>query len=537
MRSTMQDAPLLIRDIVRHGQWMYGDKQVFTATPAGMAHESFAQVAERAERLANALVALGVRRDDRVATLMWNNQSHMEAYLAVPSMGAVLHTLNVRLFPDQLTYIINHADDRVIIVDPSLVPLLARIKDQIPNVRHFIVNGPVEEPPFTLLDYQELIAAHEPGFEWPDLDEVDAAVMCYTSGTTGDPKGVVYSHRSIWLHSLASTSANSIALSDRDRCLLVVPMFHVAAWGAVYTAFMAGTELIMPQMFLQGEPLLNMMAELRPTVALGVPTIWNDVLRAAGGRTDTDLSSLRMILAGGAAVPRFLIEAFRERHGVDVLQGWGMTETSPLVAVSMPPAGVSPEHEIDYRVKAGRVMAGVQIRITDENGVVLPRDGVATGEFELRGPWITARYYGIDTPELFRDGWLRTGDIGTLDPHGFMVITDRAKDMIKSGGEWISSVELESTVMGHDEVFEAAVIAVPDDRWQERPLCVVVRAGGSTVSAAQLREYLRPSVAKWWLPEHWSFVDAIPKTSVGKFDKRALRRLFAEGQLEVETLE
>jgi len=537
MRSTMQDAPLLIRDIVRHGQWMYADKQVFTATPTGMEHGSFADVVERAERLAAALTALGVQRDDRVATLMWNNQSHMEAYLAVPSMGAVLHTLNVRLFPDQLTYIINHADDRVIIVDASLVPLLARIKDQIPNVRHFIVNGAIEEPPFAVMDYQEFIAGHEPGYDWPDLEEGDAAVMCYTSGTTGDPKGVVYSHRSIWLHSLASTSANSIALSDRDRCLLVVPMFHVAAWGAVYTAFMAGTELIMPQMFLQGDPLLNMVMELRPTVALGVPTIWNDVLRAAGGRTDTDLSSLRMILAGGAAVPRFLIEAFRERHGVDVLQGWGMTETSPLVAVSMPPAGVSPEHEIDYRVKAGRVMAGVQIRITDENGVVLARDGVATGEFELRGPWITARYYGVDTPELFRDGWLRTGDIGTLDPHGFMVVTDRAKDMIKSGGEWISSVELESTVMGHDGVFEAAVIAVPDDRWQERPLCVVVRTADSTVSAAQLREYLRPSVAKWWLPEHWSFVDAIPKTSVGKFDKRALRRLFAEGKLEVETLE
>ncbi|MDE3030473.1 MAG: long-chain fatty acid--CoA ligase [Acidobacteriota bacterium] len=536
MRSTMQDAPLLIRDIVRHGQWMYADKQVFTATPTGVVQASFATVAERAQRLAAALTALGVRRDDRVATLMWNNQAHMEAYLAVPSMGAILHTLNVRLFADQLAYIINHAEDRVIIVDASLVPLLARIKDRIPGVAHFIVNGPIDEAPFDVLDYQTLVGEHEPGDHWPDLEETDAAVMCYTSGTTGDPKGVVYSHRSIWLHSLASTSANSIALGDRDRCLLVVPMFHVAAWGAVYTAFMAGSELIMPQMFLQGEPLLEMMTQLRPTTALGVPTIWNDVLRAAGGRSDVDLSSLRMILAGGAAVPRFMIEAFRERHGVDVLQGWGMTETSPLVAVSMPPAGVSPEHEIDYRVKAGRVMAGVQIRITDEDGAVLAADGVATGEFELRGPWITASYFGVDAPELFRDGWLRTGDIGTLDPHGFMVITDRAKDMIKSGGEWISSMELEATVMGHDGVFEAAVIAVADDRWQERPLCVVVRTPDSTVSAEELRAFIGPSVAKWWVPEHWSFVEAIPKTSVGKFDKRALRRLLAEGQLEVETL-
>jgi fatty-acyl-CoA synthase len=299
---------------------------------------------------------------------------------------------------------------------------------------------------------------------------------------------------------------------------------------------MAGTELIMPQMFLQGEPLLSMIMELRPTVALGVPTIWNDLLRAAGGRSDADFSSLRMIVAGGASVPRFMIEAFRERHGVDVLQGWGMTETSPLVAVSHPPRGVSSEHEIDYRVKAGRVMAGVEVRLTDEDGNILPRDGVAVGEFELRGPWITASYYDHETPELFRDGWLRSGDIGTLDPHGFMVITDRAKDMIKSGGEWISSVELETTVMGHEGVFEAAVIAVPDDRWQERPLCVVVRTPESHVTPEELREFLSSSVAKWWLPEHWSFVEALPKTSVGKFDKRALRRQYAEGELVVQTI-
>ncbi len=536
MRSTMQDGPLLIRDLIRQSQWMYADKEVFTATANGFTTATFSQMASRAEQLAAALTRRGVRRDDRVATLMWNNQVHMEAYMAVPAMGAILHTLNVRLFPEQLAFIINHAQDSVIMVDPSLVPLLARIKHEIPTVRHVIVAGPLEDAPFEVIDYEGFIAAEEPGFDWPDLDEMDAAVMCYTSGTTGDPKGVVYSHRSIWLHSMAATSANSLGLSDHDRCLLVVPMFHVAAWGAVYTALMAGAELIMPQMFLQGEPLLEMIMALRPTVALGIPTIWNDLLRAAGGRSDADLTSLRNILAGGAAVPRFIIEAFRERHGVDVLQGWGMTETSPLVAVSVPPRGVSREHEIDYRVKAGRVMAGVQVRLTDEEGNVLPRDGVAVGEFELRGPWITSAYYGVDAPESFRDGWLRSGDVGTLDPHGYMVITDRSKDMIKSGGEWISSVALETTVIGHDGVFEAAVIAVPDDRWQERPLCVVVRTPDSRVSAQELHDYLSGFVVKWWIPEHWAFVDALPKTSVGKFDKRALRRLHFEGHLEVITL-
>ena len=533
MRSTMQDAPLLIRDIVRHGQWMYADKEVFTATPTGVVSETFAEVAANAERLASALTRLGVTRDDRVATLMWNNAAHMEVYLAVPSMGAILHTLNLRLFPDQLAYVINHADDRVIVVDASLVGLLARVRDQIPGVAHVIVVGDAADVPFAHLDYAELLRAEEPGFDWPDLDERDAAVMCYTTGTTGDPKGVVYSHRSTWLHSMASSSANSIGLSDHDRCLLVVPMFHVAAWGAVYTAFMAGTELVMPNMFLQGEPLLEMIMGLRPTLALGVPTIWNDLLRAAGGRTDADLTSLRMILAGGSAVPRFMIEAFWERHGVKVTQGWGMTETSPLVAVSSPPRGVSPEHEVDYRVKAGRVMAGVEVRLTDEDGTVLPRDGVAVGEFELRGPWITGSYYGAEVAEGFRDGWLRTGDVGTLDPHGYMVITDRTKDLIKSGGEWISSVLLENAVMGHPEVFEAAVISVPDEKWQERPLCVVVRSPESEVSAADLKAFLEPHVAKWWLPEHWAFVDTLPKTSVGKFDKRTLRRLRDEGQLVV----
>ncbi len=538
MQSTMQDAPLLIRDIVQHGEWIYADKKILTVTPDGVEEATFYEISKRAERLAAALRDLGIEPGDRVGTFMWNNQAHMEAYLAIPCMGAVLHTLNIRLFPEQLAYIIQHAEDQIIIVDSSLVPLLAKVRDQIPSVRHIIVHGPDSSGLLgETLDYETLIQTHQPGYEWPDVDERSAAIMCYTSGTTGNPKGVVYSHRSTWLHSMASTCANSIGLSERDRCLLIVPMFHVNAWGCAYTAFLAGTELIMPQMFLQGEPIVKMIHDLRPTVSLGVPTIWNDVLRVADQNSDVDLSSLRGIVAGGAQVPRFMIEAFRDRFGLEVIQGWGMTETSPLAAVSIPPSGTPEELEIEYRVKAGRVVAGVQLRIADEFGNILERDGKTVGEFEIRGPWITGSYFGVDDREKFHDGWLRTGDIGTLDGEGFMVISDRSKDVIKSGGEWISSVELESTMMAHPDVFEAAVVAVPDPKWQERPLCCVVLKPGVDVSAEELRAFLAERVAKWWLPERWSFLESIPKTSVGKFDKKVIRAKYHDDELDVIVLD
>ena len=538
MQSTMQDGPLLISGIIRHGEFIYAEKKIFTVTPEGVEEATFFQVSKRAEQLAAALTDLGVAPGERVATFMWNNQAHMEAYIAVPCMGAVLHTLNIRLFPEQLAYIINHAEDQVIIVDSSLVPLLAKVRDQIPTVRHIIVHGHDESGVLgETIDYESFLTAQRPGFEWPVLEERSAAIKCYTSGTTGNPKGVVYSHRSTWLHSMASMTANSIGLCERDRCLLIVPMFHVNAWGAAFTAFLAGTELIMPQMFLQGEPIVKMIRELRPTISLGVPTIWNDVLRVAENNPDADFSSLRGLLAGGSAVPRVMIEAFRDRYGIHLIQGWGMTETSPLAAVSIPPAGTTEDQEIDYRVKAGRVVAGVEIRVTAEDGTVLPRDGKTVGEFEIRGPWITASYFGVDDPEKFRDGWLRTGDIGTLDGEGFMVISDRTKDVIKSGGEWISSVELEVTMMAHPAVFESAVIAVPDDRWQERPLCCVVLRPGATASAEELRDFLAQRVAKWWLPERWCFIDVVPKTSVGKFDKKVLRAQYADGALDVVVLE
>ncbi len=537
MQSTMQDAPLIIKRILNHGEWLYANKKVFTVTPEGVKEATFFEIAKRAERLAGALSALGVKPGDRVGTFMWNNQSHMEAYLAVPAMGAVLHTLNIRLFPEQLSFVINDGGDSVIIIDHTLVPLLAKIRDQIPQVRHIIVSGPEESGALgETLDYETLLTEHQPGFDWPEVNERDAAIMCYTSGTTGNPKGVVYSHRSLWLHSLASMTANSIGLSEADRCLLIVPMFHVNAWGVVYTAFFAGTELIMPQMFLQGAPIITMIRELRPTVSLGVPTIWNDVLHVAEDDPAADFSSLRAILAGGAAVPRHLIEGFRDRFGLRVIQGWGMTETSPLAAVAIPPAGTPRDQEIDYEVKAGRVVAGVELRVVNDAGEVMARDGKTIGEFEIRGPWVAGSYYNVDAPERFHDGWLRTGDIGTLDAEGFMVISDRSKDVIKSGGEWISSVDLESNVMAHPAVFEAAVIAVPDAKWDERPLCCVVLRPGASASPEELRDFLVPRVAKWWLPEHWCFVEAIPKTSVGKFDKKVLRAQYAEGALDVVTL-
>jgi fatty-acyl-CoA synthase len=538
MRSTMQDGPLLISGIVRHGSWLYADKQVITCEADGYRTATFAEVSGRAERLARALRHLGVGEGDRVGTFCWNNQEHLEAYLAVPSMGAVLHTLNIRLFPEQLAYVINHAGDKVVIVDASLIPLLAKVRAELTTVETFIVRGEGDTSLLgPTLDYDELLGAQEPGFEWPDLDERAAAAMCYTSGTTGNPKGVVYSHRSTWLHSLASMSADALGFSERDRCLLIVPMFHANGWGAPYASFMSGCELVMPQHLLQGGPLLRIIAETRPTLSLGVPTIWNDLLHVAETEP-ADLSSLRAVLAGGSAVPRSMIEAFRDRFGVAMIQGWGMTEMSPLGAVGIPPAGSPPSTHLDYRCKGGRIVAGVEIRICDDAGNELPRDGEAVGEFEVRGPWITGSYYASDDPEKFHDGWLRTGDVGTLDHEGFMAISDRTKDVIKSGGEWISSVELENAVMAHPLVFEAAVVAIPDDRWQERPLvCVVAKPGGPTPTPEELVEFLGPRVAKWWLPETWAFIEAVPKTSVGKFDKKVLRAEYQKGELPVTILD
>jgi len=533
MLGTMQDHPLVISDLFEHGRRVYADSEVLTFDGEGVRRATFAQVGERAMRLAAALHRLGVRPDDRVGTFCWNSQEHLEAYLAVPGMGAVLHTLNIRLFPEQLAYVINHGEDHVILVEDTLVPLLARVAPQLRTVEHVVVIGGGDASALgKVLRYEDLLAAENPTYEWPELDERSAAAMCYTSGTTGDPKGVVYSHRSTYLHSMAATSGAAFALNEHDRVLLIVPQFHANAWGLPYAAWMAGADLIMPSRFLQAEAMCNLIRLTRPTLSAAVPTIWSDVLPYAESNP-VNLSSLRMVICGGSAVPRVLMERFEERHGLRIIQAWGMTETSPIAAIALPPRGIDPADEMDWRAKTGRVVPGVQLRIVDADGKPLPWDGEAVGEIEVRGPWITGAYHRDPTLEKFDDGWLRTGDVGTVDAKGFVQITDRAKDVIKSGGEWISSVELENAIMAHPDVVEAAVIGVPDDRWQERPLaCVVLRSGAASTPDV-LAGALASRVARWWVPERWCFVDEVPKTSVGKFDKKVLRKRFAEGALEV----
>ncbi|WP_030416274.1 long-chain fatty acid--CoA ligase [Streptomyces sp. NRRL S-1448] len=548
MYSTMQDVPLLISRILTHGSTVHGQAQVTTWTGGEPHRRSFAEIGRRAAQLAHALRdELSVSDEDRVGTLMWNNAEHMEAYLAIPSMGAVLHTLNLRLPAEQLVWIINHAEDRVVLVNGSLLPLLAPLLPQLENLRHLVVVGPGDRSVLDgararVHDYEELIADRPETYDWPELDERDAAALCYTSGTTGDPKGVLYSHRSLYLHSLQVNTAEAFALSARDITLPVVPMFHVNAWGLPHAAFMAGASLLMPDRFLQPAPLAEMIETVRPTIGAAVPTIWQGLLAELDAHK-RDVASLRTVVIGGSACPPALMHGFEDRHGIRVVHAWGMTETSPLGCVSHPPAGVSGEEEWAYRATQGRFPASVEARLIGPDGAQLPHDGTAAGELEVRGPWIAGAYYGGAQGEPLRpddkfspDGWLRTGDVGTLSPDGYLTLTDRAKDVIKSGGEWISSVELENHLMAHPDVTEAAVVAVPDDKWGERPLATVVLNQGATIGYEDLKAFLGERIARWQLPERWAVIPAVPKTSVGKFDKKVLRRQYADGELDVTLL-
>ncbi|WP_066906427.1 long-chain fatty acid--CoA ligase [Millisia brevis] len=540
MQSTMNDLPLSIAQILRYGSTVHADAEVITWTDSGPRHRTYGEVGRRAAQLAHALRDLGVTGDQRVATFMWNNAEHLETYLTVPAMGAVLHTLNIRLFPEQIVYVANHAEDRVIIVDPTLIPLLAPVLPEIKTVEHVVVTGDstagLEVPDGVgLHTYEGLLAGRPETFEWPDVDERSGAAMCYTSGTTGDPKGVVYSHRSIYLHSMQLCSSSGPNLRQGDLALAIVPQFHAMSWGLPYAAFMIGASLLMPDRFLQPEPIATMITALRPNFGAAVPTIWQGLNQYLAARP-TDISSLREVLVGGAAVPPALMQSFENDHGVTILHAWGMTETSPLGSVARPPAAAEGDERWRYRYTQGRFPVQVEARLVDDAGTILPNDGAAVGEVEVRGPWVTSSYYGVDAADKFSDDWLRTGDVGSITPDGYLVLSDRTKDVIKSGGEWISSVDLENAVMGHPDVLEAAVIAIPDEKWDERPLVAVVLRDGSTATMADLRDFLSDKFAKWQLPENWTLIPEVPKTSVGKFDKKRLRAEFREGAFDVTHL-
>ena len=543
MRSTMQETPLSISTLLRYGTTVYGSSQVHTWTGDGARSATYADVGRRAAQLAHALRGLGVTGDDRVATFMWNNQEHLEAYLAVPSMGAVLHPLNIRLFADQIAYIADHAQDKVVIVDASVLPVFAAILPRVPSIQHVIVSGPFDADLLAggaaqVHSYDELLAGQPEEFDWVEVDETEAAALCYTSGTTGHPKGVAYSHRSAYLHSMQLVMSEASGFTERDRVLLIVPMFHVMAWGLPWAAMIVGASLVMPDRFLAPAPLTQVIETLRPTVGAGVPTVWTGLLAhldAPAGQPH-DVSSLRETLIGGAACPLSLMRGLEERHGIRVVHAWGMTETSPIGSVAREPAGVTGEDVWGYRTTQGRLVASVQARLAGPDGSIVARDGVAVGELEVRGPWVTGSYYLDHDDSRFHDGWLRTGDVGRISPEGYLTLTDRAKDVIKSGGEWISSVELENALMSHPAVAEAAVIGVPDEKWSERPLASVVLRSGATATVEELRAHLATSVAAWQLPERWAFIEEVPKTSVGKFDKKVIRARYAEGELDVVLL-
>ncbi|MDT7768532.1 MAG: hypothetical protein QOI30_1532 [Mycobacterium sp.] len=538
MYSTMQSFPLTITAILRHARDVHGPRKVTTATGDDYRYSTYAELGQQAAQLANALQRIGVAGDQRVATFMWNNSEHLAAYLAVPAMGAVLHTLNIRLFPEQIVYVANEAEDQVVLVDVSLAKLLAPILADLETVHTVIVVGDgdtavLEESGKTVLRYADVVAGESVEFDWPDIDENSAAAMCYTSGTTGNPKGVVYSHRSSYLHAMAICTTNGIGIGSSDCVLPIVPMFHANAWGLPYGALMAGADLVLPDRHLDAKSLVDLIEKLRPTVAGAVPTIWNDVMHYLENNPGHDVSSLRLVPCGGSAVPVSLMRTFEERHGVQIRQLWGMTETSPTATMAWPPPDTAEEQHWAFRASQGQPICGVEARIVDDDGQVLPNDNQAVGEVEVRGPWITGSYYRGHDESKFDSGWLRTGDVGRIDERRFITLTDRSKDVIKSGGEWISSVELENCLIAHPDVIEAAVVGVPDERWQERPLAVVVIKEGADVKADELRNFLADKVVRWWLPERWTFVDEIPRTSVGKYDKKTIRSRYADDDYQV----
>jgi fatty-acyl-CoA synthase len=505
----MMRTPLLVSSIAERAAQLFGRREVVSVTTTGVERSSYGEVVERARRLAASLRELGIRPGDRVGTFGWNSRRHLELYLAVPSMGAVLHTLNIRLFESDLRYIVGHAEDRIVFLDASLAETMPRFE----GVEHEVLMPDAEESRPGALSYEELISSGDPGFEFPVLDENAAAAMCYTSGTTGRPKGVVYSHRSTVLHTLLTNQADGPGLRERDTALPIVPMFHANAWGMPYAAAMAGSKLVLPGPRMDPASLAELISSEGVTFAGAVPTIWQGIGQL---EPPPDLGSLERLVCGGSAVPESLIRTYEQRFGVPIIQAWGMTETSPMASVCrVPPDGPTGDAAYAIRALQGRVVPLVDFRVDAEAG----------GELQVRGPTIAAAYYDDESgAEKFTDdGWLRTGDVAEIEDGAMIKLVDRTKDLVKSGGEWISSVELENAIMSHPEVVEAAVVAVPDERWDERPCACVVRRPGSELDADALRSFLGDKVVKWWMPERIEFIAEVPKTSVGKFDKKVLR--------------
>jgi fatty-acyl-CoA synthase len=537
MHGLMQDTPLTIAHLFSRAEKYHFAKTIVTATATGRERCTYGAWAERTHRLGGVLDTLGITAEGRVATFAWNTARHLELYFAAPCTGRVLHTLNIRLFPEQLTYIANHAEDEVIFVDRSLLALLAPLLKTFETVKHLVLmdDGKGEIPTdlagIALHDYEELLAAAAP-VEFDVRDENRAASMCYTSGTTGNPKGVVYTHRSTFLHTMAAMTVDALGVCEMDTILPVVPMFHANSWGLAHAGVASGANLVMPGPDLSGPAIANLIVDERVTVAAGVPTIWMAVLPELKGR---DTSSLRVIPCGGSAVPKALSEAYREQVGLPILQAWGMTETSPIATTggtsSTRRASSTDEELADLRAMQGRPALGVDLRVVEPGTTdPLPWDGESSGELQARGPWVAATYYDDSRAgESFtEDGWLRTGDVAVIQPDGYVKLMDRTKDLIKSGGEWISSVEIENELMAHPKIREAAVIGVAHPRWSERPLACVVLEDGATLTKDEVIDYLRPTLAKWQLPDDVVFIDEVPKTSVGKFSKKTLRDRFAD---------
>lgn len=539
LSGLMMDYQLTLTPIMKRADQLFPHKEIRTKFGDTIHRQTYSDFFKRCGQLANALEKLGIGPGDRIGTLAWNTHRHHEVYFAVPCMGAVCHTLNLRLPADQLIYIINHAEDKIIFLDDSLLPILEPIADQLSTVKHYVIMTSGDMPKTSLpnvLNYEELLAEATFNYNWPELDENSAAALCYTSGTTGAPKGVLYSHRALVLHTLAESMTDCFQFSENDIVMPVVPMFHAMAWGLIYTATMNGATLILPGAHMRPEDLASLIEEHRVTIAAGVPTLWLGLLQVLekGGY---DVSSLRAMPVGGSAASRWMIKTYQEKFGIQIVHAWGMTEMSPLGTVSRLKSHMldwDSEKQFDVRAKQGIPSPGVEMRGVDEVGNEIPWDGETMGELQVRGPWVISSYYNDErSADAFMDGWFRTGDVVTIDEEGYMSIVDRTKDLVKSGGEWISTVDLENTIMEHEHVLEAAVIAVPHPKWQERPLAVVVKADDADADTMRQEIYdlLSQHFAKWQLPDEIEFVDQLPRTSVGKFNKRALRNQFKDYEL------